>query len=200
MIGYIKGSVAQIKDDRMIVEVGGIGYELYASTTVLSSAKIGEQLKLYTSLSIKDDSLTLYGFISEDEKQLFLKLTAVSGIGPKSAIALLSNLSVQGIISAVILEDVKALSSAPGIGRKTASRIIIDLKDSLKSIEPSEYLQDAAPVTNSSSQSAKSEAVSALIALGYSRAEALQAVNSVPSDGMDTEALLKQALKKLFTL
>ena len=202
MIGYIKGTVAELSADRLILENGGIGYEILVPASVLDAGiRQGQELKVYTYLHVREDALQLFGFQSRDELQTYRLLLGVSGIGPKAAIGILSAMSVDTLRFAVLSDDAAAIAKAPGIGKKTAQKLILELKDKFSLEEAFEKKlaanqQDAAePV----SEDAASEAVQALVALGYSGTEALQAVRKVEGAAdMDTEAVLKAALKNLF--
>lgn len=202
MIGYIKGTVAELSADRLILENGGIGYEIFVPASVLDAGiRQGQELKVYTYLHVREDALKLFGFQSRDELQTYRLLLGVSGIGPKAAIGILSAMSVDTLRFAVLSDDAAAIAKAPGIGKKTAQKLILELKDKFSLEEAFEKKlaanqQDAAePV----SEDAASEAVQALVALGYSGTEALQAVRKVEGAAdMDTEAVLKAALKNLF--
>ena len=202
MIGYIKGTVAELSADRLILENGGIGYEIFVPASVLDAGiRQVQELKVYTYLHVREDALQLFGFQSRDELQTYRLLLGVSGIGPKAAIGILSAMSVDTLRFAVLSDDAAAIAKAPGIGKKTAQKLILELKDKFSLEEAFEKKlaanqQDAAePV----SEDAASEAVQALVALGYSGTEALQAVRKVEGAAdMDTEAVLKAALKNLF--
>ena len=202
MIGYIKGTIAEITPDRLVLENGGIGYENFVPSSILDSgARQGQELKVYTYLHVREDALQLFGFRSRDELQVYRLLLGISGIGPKAAIGILSAMSVDTLRFAVLSDDAAAIAKAPGIGKKTAQKLILELKDKFSLEEAFEKKlaanqQSAAEQIN---EDAASEAVQALVALGYSGTEALQAVKKVEGAAdMDTEAVLKAALKFLF--
>ena len=202
MIGYIKGTIAEITPDRLVLENGGIGYEIFVPSSILDSgARQGQELKVYTYLHVREDALQLFGFRSRDELQVYRLLLGISGIGPKAAIGILSAMSVDTLRFAVLSDDAAAIAKAPGIGKKTAQKLILELKDKFSLEEAFEKKlaanqQSAAEQIN---EDAASEAVQALVALGYSGTEALQAVKKVEGAAdMDTEAGLKAALKFLF--
>ena len=202
MIGYIKGTIAEITPDRLVLENGGIGYEIFVPSSILDSgARQGQELKVYTHLHVREDALQLFGFRSRDELQVYRLLLGISGIGPKAAIGILSAMSVDTLRFAVLSDDAAAIAKAPGIGKKTAQKLILELKDKFSLEEAFEKKlaanqQSAAEQIN---EDAASEAVQALVALGYSGTEALQAVKKVEGAAdMDTEAVLKAALKFLF--
>lgn len=199
MISYIRGELVALENDKVIVDVGGIGYGIFMSTQTMSLLPpIGNEVKLYTYLNVKEDLMQLFGFLTRDDLQVFKLLIGVSGIGPKGGQSILSVLSPDDLRFAVMANDVKAISSAPGIGKKTAQKLIVELHDKL-SIE--DVLEHAAIGGDKDSGSAQgsgmqSEAVQALVALGYGSTEALKAVKQVEiKEDMVVEDVLKQALK-----
>lgn len=202
MIGYIKGVVEYIQDDRVILENNGIGYQIFTTQMVIQRLTDIKEVKLYTYLHVREDELSLFGFLSKEELDTFQLLLSVNGVGPKAALAVLSVLTVQELTYAVMSGDVKAITKANGVGSKGANRIIMELKDKLK-IE--DVLEEGLRnnVTASQRDGEKSDSISdtvlALVSLGYSETEALRGVNRVVGAAdMDSEALLKQALKNLF--
>lgn len=202
MISYIKGEIIDIQEDLLIIENNNIGYNIKISTQTASSLpSIGEEVKIYTYLHVKEDALQLFGFSTRDDLKIFKLLIGVNGIGPKGALGILSALSADDLRFAVLGDDVKTISKAPGIGNKTAQRLIIELKDKLNLEEAFEQKLENQTVINSAlenGQDAKSEAVQALVALGYSSSEALKAVKQIRIlPDMNAEAVLKEALKKL---
>ena len=196
MIGYIKGIVEEVTSDRLILENGGIGYEIFVPSSVLDSGlREGEELKIYTYLNVREDALQLFGFLTRDDLQVYRLLIGVNGIGPKAAIGVLSAMSADTLRFAVLADE------APGIGKKTAQKLILELKDkfSLEEAFEQKLAATQAKETVQAGEDASSEAVQALVALGYSGTEALQAVKKVAGAAdMDTEAVLKAALKYLF--
>lgn len=201
MISYIKGTLERRAESYIIIETGGIGYQIFVSPATLAKLpQTGEVVKVFTYFSVKEDGISLYGFATMEEQEMFHKLLTVSGVGPKGALGFLSQLTPQEIILAIISEDVKTLSKAPGVGRKTAQRVILELKDKFKTedaLSMGEELQGAAET--SVGGDAKFEAIDAMTALGYSRSEAAKAVNAVAAEGLSTEDILKAALKKMIT-
>ncbi len=200
MISYVKGILTEIIEDIIIVETGGIGIEIHVPLTLLGSLPhIGDELKIYTYFKVAEDSMSLYGFETRRDLDMFRQLIAISGIGPKGALAILSALSPDELRMAVLACDAKSISAAQGIGAKTAQRVILELKDKISAedlLESTGYSN----VANTSSQesTASSEAAEALIALGYSGTQALRAIREVEIDSsMDSEAVLKAALKHL---
>ena len=199
MISYIKGTLERRAESYIIIETGGIGYRIFISPATLAKLpQTGETAKVFTYFSVKEDGVSLYGFASAEEQEMFHKLLTVSGVGPKGALGFLSQLTPQEIILAIISEDVKTLSKAPGVGRKTAQRVILELKDKFKTEEALSMGEEVQGIVETSvGGDAKFEAIDAMTALGYSRSEAAKAVNAVAAEGMSTEDILKAALKKM---
>lgn len=201
MISYIKGELTAIMEDTIVVENNGIGFNIRVPATVISEFSVtGEQVKVYTYLQIREDAHSLYGFLTRDDLEIFKMLINVNGIGPKGALAILSTISPDDLRFAVLSDDVKLISSAPGIGAKTAQKLIIELKDKIKLSDAFEQAlaHQESSIGMSVDFSARNEAVEALVALGYGNAEALRAVKSIENiEEKDTEAILKEALKRL---
>lgn len=202
MISYIKGTIESIGEDEIVLENQGIGYAIRVPLSVIRSVSVSEKpVKIYTYMYVREDALNLYGFLSKDDLSIFKMLITVNGIGPKGAIGILSNLSADDLRFAVLSDDAKAIAKAPGVGIKTAGKVILELKDKMKLEDAFEKklehtLQENGTVQTDESQIA--DAVSALVALGYGATEAMKAVRSVgDSENMDVEQLLKAALKKL---
>ena len=203
MIAFVRGIIEEITEDTVILDTGGIGYNISISgQTAASLPGIGREVKLYTYTCVREDAFLLYGFLRRDELQIFKKLITVNGIGPKGGLAILSVMSADDLRFAIISGDAKAIAKAPGIGAKTAGRVILDLKDKVSMAdtmigkEISEYADNASGMSDNR---AANDAVEALIALGYSPSDALKAVkkSSVPENA-DTETILKLALKNMF--
>ncbi len=196
MISYIKGSLEQCGDGCIIVEANGLGYCVFVSPTTLSHMpQQGTVIKIHTYLHIKEDDMVLYGFLHIEELELFQKLIRVSGIGPKGAMGFLSNLTPQEIVVAILSEDVKTLCKAPGVGKKMAQRVILEIKDKLEKQEIPTI--DGQSMTTIQSD-CKQEAIAALTALGYSRTEAEKAIKQIAdAENMTTEVLLKNALRHM---
>ena len=202
MFSYIRGTLADIDDNVVTVENNGIGYGMSASlNTIRQLPAIGSEVKLNTKLIPKEDSLTLYGFYDKEELKMFELLLCVSGIGPKGALAILGNMTVSDIQFAVAGGDAKAFAAAPGIGKKTAERIIIDLKDKVDIIGAFEAkitsdlsgTKKATPAT-----SVKEEVLEALVALGYSPSNAARALDKMTiTESTTTEQLLSDTLKQM---
>ncbi|MGI6011018.1 MAG: Holliday junction branch migration protein RuvA [Ruminococcus sp.] len=201
MIAYIKGKVAGIGKDYAIVENGGIGYQVYMPVSMLEHLHGGMETKIYTYYHVREDAVQLFGFLAEKDLELFRLLIGVNGIGPKAALGILSALSSEEIQFAVLSEDIKVLAKAPGIGKKTAQKLILELKDKLDLEEVFEQKvsqSSGAEETYGQGGPGVQEAVQALTALGYSNTEALRSVKQVEgAEEMDTEEILKAALKKL---
>ena len=201
MISYIRGKLTAIEEDKVIVDVGGVGYGIFLSHQAMSLLpQTGNEVKLHTYLNVKEDAMQLFGFLTRDDLNVFKLLIGVSGIGPKGGQSILSVLSPDDLRFAVMAGDVKAISSAPGIGKKTAEKLIIELKDKLSIEDALEHaVSDAEPLSGRMQGSEiQSEAVQALTALGYGSTEALRAVKQVEiTETMDVETLLKQALKHM---
>lgn len=201
MIAFVRGTVAQRYENRVILDVNGMGYQIFLSAREAQAMpQTGAQVQLHTYLQVKEDAMQLYGFLSQDDLEVFRLLLGVSGIGPKAALGILSVLTADDLRFAVLSDDVKTIARAPGIGPKTAKKMILDLKDKLsleeafeRKLDHSQESPEAGGVT-----AARAEAVQALTALGYSGSDALRAVKKVPEDGeMDVEEILKAALKQM---
>lgn len=200
MISYIRGEVAAFEEEKVIVDVNGIGYGIYMPAQSMGKLPmVGSEVKLHTYFHVKEDSMQLYGFLSKDELDVFKLVIGVNGIGPKGGLGILSNLTPNDLRFAVMSKDVKAISAAPGIGKKTAEKLILELKDKLKLEDALEHsAEDAVISVSSETQSAQMDAVQALVALGYGNTEALKAVKKVEiEEGTTTEIILKTALKFL---
>ena len=201
MYSYIKGELAEVNTDHIVIDVGGIGYMMYIPAQSLNYLPgIGEMLKVHTYLYMREDAMILYGFLTKDDLEMFKLLITVSGIGPKGGLAVLSTLSSDDLRFAVLSGDSKAISKAPGIGSKTAQRVIIDLKDklSLEDAFEKKLEHENEKINVSSNSQVKNDAVMALNALGYSSTESLKAVSKVEiTDDMDVEDVLKAALKHM---
>lgn len=198
MISYIKGDLTEILEDSIVVEACGIGYNIMVPASLFRELpSVGRMVKIYTHFQVKEDSMSLYGFFSRDDVKIFRMLIGVSGIGPKGALGILSVLTPDDLRFAVLAEDAAAISKAPGIGKKTAQKCIIELKDKLS-------LEEAVQIKMSHNQAAASaggeddprdEALQALVALGYSSSEAMRAIKA--AQGETVEDLIKSALKQM---
>lgn len=200
MYAYIKGKLAYKHNDNIVVEANGVGYKIStALSTIEAIGSEGTDVKVYTHLYVREDVMSLYGFITQEELGMFELLITVSGVGPKAAVSLLSAVSPSKFGLAVITDDSKTLTRAQGIGSKMAQRIILELKDKIKKEQLSaiaETAKEQQPVM-ARGDSKVSEAVSALMVLGYTAVEASRAVSAVYSDDTDLEVIIKGALKNL---
>ncbi|HAX59448.1 MAG: Holliday junction branch migration protein RuvA [Lachnospiraceae bacterium] len=200
MISYIKGELVELTENAIVLDHDGMGFLIMMPASILAKLPaIGSELKVHTYLYVKEDALDLYGFLTKDDLKVFRLLITVSGIGPKGALAILSTMSPDDLRFAVLAGDSKTISKAPGIGSKTAQKLIIELKDKLKIEDVLDGGADGGYEPQSDmGDTAAAEAVMALTALGYSSADATRAVRQVDGGAdMDSEALLKAALKKL---
>jgi len=204
MIAYVKGTLAYTTDATAIVDVGGVGYQVNVSTATLSRLPAkGSVLQLFTYLQTTESGQSLHGFLTQEEVRMFTLLISVSGIGPKVATAVLGTLSPQDIIMAIVAEDAAALSKAPGVGKKVAQRLMLELRDKIKTTSAWEDAGGMAGVAVSGmvgqkgEASAKQDAMDALLALGYGRTEAMQAVLEVAEEDMAADVMIKLTLKKL---
>lgn len=200
MYAYIKGILTDMSEDTVVVEAGGIGYNIHTTGQTFDYLpSVGEEVKLYTYLNVREDAMVLYGFLTKDDLRVFKLLLGVSGIGPKGALAILSVMTTDDLRFAVLGEDAKAIARAPGVGAKTAQRLILELKDKF-SLEDA-FEQKLAHTNETAAEGmkgVKNEAVAALVALGYSSSEALQAIGKVEiTEGADVEDVLKAALKNM---
>ena len=201
MYSYIKGELAEINTDHIVIDVNGIGYMIFIPSQALDYLPaIGEIIKVHTYLYMREDAMILYGFLTKDELEIFILLITVSGIGPKGGLAILSTLSADDLRFAVLSGDSKAIAKAPGVGSKTAQRVIIDLKDklSLEDAFEKKLEHENEKINIASNSQVKNDAVMALNALGYSSSESLKAVSKVEiTEEMDVEDVLKAALKHM---
>ena len=198
MISYVKGILSEKFTDSVVVESGGFGVEIYVPEVLVKSLPaIGESVCIYTFFKVSEDALSLYGFLNRQDLDIFKKLISVSGIGAKTALGIMSVLDSFTLSQAIVSENIKLISKAPGVGTKTAKRMILELKDkiSTQDIIPKEYAAASVELIHTA---AYDEVLSALIALGYKEFDASKAISSVKDyDVMDAESLLKQALKNL---
>ena len=200
MIAYLRGKVLTTTSETAIIDIGGVGYEVYCSSGAFRKMTVGQYVELYTYLQVKEDGMTLFGFESPKEKELFLKLTSVSGVGPKLGIAVLSTLSGDEIARVIATPDVKRLSAVKGLGKKTAEKIILELHGKISAAEimsaSGDPISDGAPVSATKLSAADEEAVSALMGLGFTRTESAQAVKKAREHGAATvEEVIMKALQ-----
>lgn len=199
MYSYIKGTLEETGEDYLVVEAGGVGYKIYtAGQTFDALPARGAGVKVYTYLLVREDAMILYGFLEKDDLAVFQMLLGVSGIGPKGALAILSVMTTDDLRFAVLGDDAKAIAKAPGVGTKTAQRLILELKDKLSLEDAFERKLAKGGAADAPADDAESEAALALTALGYSSSEALRALGGIEgADGMTTEELLRAALRQL---
>lgn len=204
MISYIRGELCDIEEQKAIVDVNGVGYGLYMPQQALSLLPpMGQQVKIHTYLNIREDAMQLFGFLTKEDLNVFRLLIGVNGIGPKAGLNILSCLSPDELRFAVLSGDAKAISATPGIGKKTAEKLILELKDKLNIEDMLEHAahggdsEDLASGTDTASNTMQAEAVQALTALGYGSAESLRAVKKSSPECSSVEDILKEALKFL---
>lgn len=194
MIGlyeYIKGKVVDIREDYVILENGGIGYRIYTSRTSLMDLELDKMATMYTYLSVREEGISLYGFSSEEELSMFCNLILVSKIGPKGALNILSTLTPQQIINAIHNNEVDLLCAAPGIGKKTANRIILELKDRI----PKDLVLERTNVQKEDDH--VQLAIDGVMTLGYTRGEVYSIIKQLDINSMDTEQIIREVLKRL---
>lgn len=200
MYSYIKGTLEETGEDYIVIEAGGIGYQIYTTGQTFQYLPCqGAELKVYTYLHVREDAMILFGFLTKDDLSVFKLLLGVSGIGPKGALAILSVMTTDDLRFAVLGDDAKAIARAPGVGAKTAQRLILELKDKLSLEDAFEQkLAKNEDMVQNKTGGAKNEAVQALVALGYSSSEALKALQGVEiQENTDVEDILKAALKNM---
>lgn len=193
MIGKLTGTILEKNQPELLLEVSGIGYEILCPMSSFYAMDNETNVSLYTHLSVKEDSHTLYGFISKDEKTIFRELIRVNGIGPKVALAILSHLDIASLMRAVANDDDVLLAKTPGIGKKTAQKLIVELKDRLVKLNLINASNQTSVVNSSNPNSAK--ALSALQSLGFKAKEAKKMIAGVADESLTTEALIRQALQ-----
>ncbi len=200
MIGFLKGTLEAVYNERIQIDVNGIGFNVNMPLSQIEGLEgMGSYVKIYTYMAVREDAMQLYGFTTADSLDLFKMLIQVNGIGPKGALALLSSMTTDDLRFAIMSGDSKTISKAPGIGAKTAQRIIIDLKDkvSVRDMLDNYSVNKISTVTDEMN-SAKAEAIEALTALGYSSTDAMKAVRSAGADDdADTETIIKLAFRQL---
>lgn len=203
MIAYITGELITTKQDGIIVEQNGMGYNIMMSLSAIANLpNIGSLVKIYTFLNVREDSLSLYGFLGQDDLEMFKLLITVSGIGPKVALGILSSITADDLRFAVLAEDVKTITIAPGVGTKTAKKLILELKDKFKLEDSFESRlannENGIDSNSDNTMRVRNETIEALSVLGYSRSDAVKAVRSINiEDDMTVEDLIKLSLKQL---
>ena len=197
MIGFVEGIIEYIDVDKIVVNNNGVGYNVFMPASQIDKLNVDETVRVFTYLNVREDAMQLFGFLTRDDLEVFKLLITVNGIGPKGGLAVLSTITTDDLRVAVISEDAKAISKAPGIGAKTAQKVIIELKDKLNLEDVLEPKLDANFQVNDNNS--MSEAVMALVALGYSQADAYRAVKSIDNiEELDVENVIKMALKKIY--
>ena len=196
MYAHIEGIVAEKSAEGIVIDAGGVGYEMLASSATLAACpQAGEKIKVYTYLSVREDAMELFGFSTREEKRMFLRLIGVSGIGPRTAMGILSALSVRDLSIALVTGDAQALARAPGIGKKTAQRLVLELKDK---VSDEELTSSGAPApVRAAGSGADGEAIEALMALGYPASEAAKAVSAVAGQADRADEILRLALRSM---
>ena len=201
MIASLNGILSSKSPEYSILDVNGVGYKVTLSLKSLAKLpSVGSKLSLFIHTTVREDDISLFGFVDEEEKRIFQKLISVNGIGPKLALTILSGIASADLVEALHHEDVARLTSISGIGRKTAERMILDLKDKLKDLFTDERLPQIQKTAASAKNRVFEEAVSALLHLGYNRPTAERTLSKVPiGEGLPVEGLIRQALKILST-
>lgn len=196
MYAFINGIVDEITPEGIVLDAGGVGYYIQCTASVSSSVTLGEKAKIYTYQHVREDAIILFGFASKEERTMFLRLISVSGIGPKSALQVLSAISARDLALILVTGDYAALCKVPGIGKKTAQRLVLELREK---VDNDEFISQSALSTSTAQKSSaySADAIYALTALGYSSAEATKAVDAVAANCSNTEEIIKQVLKNL---
>ncbi|MEE3420597.1 MAG: Holliday junction branch migration protein RuvA [Lachnospiraceae bacterium] len=209
MIAYIKGNVAWVEEGAVVIDHQGMGYRVMAPSTVVEAARPGEEIFLYTYFAVREDAMQLFGFLSREDLQLFELLLGVSGVGPKAALGILSTVGANDLRFAILGDDAALIAKAPGVGKKTAQKVILELKDKLDLMEAFEASANAAEAGaggvsqagagGAENQGEQQDAILALTALGYGRAEAMKAVKAAAQEtpGATSEDLIRAALKHM---
>ncbi|MBQ2953027.1 MAG: Holliday junction branch migration protein RuvA [Clostridia bacterium] len=198
MYAFIEGQVCEKTNNQLVLLAGGVGYLLSCSMATLNAAPVtGETMRCHTWLSVREDAMELFGFATKEEKQLFLMLTGVTGVGPKMALALLSTLSVQDLRLAIIMEDEKTIARAPGVGKKIAQRIALELKDKLGQFSVSSGAAASPVAAVPAAADNFAQAIAGLTALGYTPGEARDALSKVENKSAPVDELLRLALRSM---
>lgn len=201
MIAFVRGTVEDLDESSVVLQAGGIGYEIFMPGRSMDRLQMGEEIKIHTYFHVREDAMLLFGFLSKDDLQMFRLLLNVNGIGPKAALGVLSGMQTDDLRFAILSEDIRTLSKLPGIGKKTAQKLILELKDKISvqdAFEKKYAGQEELAVEHSELRDGRQEAVEALVALGYSSTDAMRAVRKTADlDSADVEEILKAALKNL---
>lgn len=191
MIRHLRGTVQEIAPEHVVIDVGGIGYRVFLPVSMRERLRVGSEAMVHTHLHVREDEMTLYGFLGMEGLRLFESLLGVSGVGPRVALGVVSAVSPADFYKAVFFEDVRSLTRIPGIGRKTAHRILLEMRDRLGAELPGDGVVSGVP------DEPEQEAIEALVNLGYDRAQASRSVKGVCEEGLSAEGLLKAALKAI---
>lgn len=197
MIGYIRGTFSQLVDGGIIVESSsGVGFLIsIPMNSPLYKYSEGDEVKVFTHMVVKEDDISLFGFHNRETLDMFKLLTTVNGIGPKGAMSIIGSMGLEELIRAIAFEDVKAVSNANGVGKKTAERLVLELKDKVGNLG---VISEVNPYVETIANDSRTEAINALVALGYTKQEAFGAVGKVSEEDLSSEEYIKKALKSLF--
>ncbi|WP_438865059.1 Holliday junction branch migration protein RuvA [Neptunicella sp.] len=205
MIGRIRGTLIEKQAPDVLIEAGGVGYDIQIPmTSFYQLPEVGQEAIVYTHFVVREDAQLLFGFVNQSERSLFRELIKANGVGPKMALTIMSGMSVEQFIQCVNFDDVSSLVKLPGVGKKTAERLVVEMRDRLKNIALTASENVALPAGQSNTEStfvqlndSKQEALSALLALGYKNAQAMQVIKAVYQDDMSSEQLIREALRAM---
>ena len=201
MIGFVNGEIEEMYDDRVLIDCGFMGYNIFVCGNVIESCSVGEEIKLYTYLNVREDAMHLFGFLTKDELKVFKLLITVNGIGPKGALAILTIMTPNDLRYAVMTEDSKLISKAPGVGAKTAQKVILELKDKLdieQYMTSPDEKYEIKPTNSFDKAEIVEEATEALVALGYTQREIVKVIKTCNiSECKTTEDIIKVVLKNI---
>ena len=197
MISFLKGQVDTILGVSLIIDVAGVGYQVLTTDAVLTRYRVSKDIKLYTYMSVSENKIALYGFEKYQDVSFFELLTSVSGIGPKAGLALLNTASASDLAIAIVTEDIDLIKKAPGVGAKTASRLVLELKDKLKKITADIPVSKSSSVAKNTDSIQVSDAIDALLALGYNPKDVYNIVSQISQTITTTEEIIKKALPEL---
>lgn len=197
MFHYIEGLVAEISPPLVVLDCGGIGFAMNATANTIANIRMGDKARLYAAEAIGENNFDLYGFYTKSEKRCFDMLVSVSGIGPKAAMSILSYSTPETLALAIMNDDIKALTVAPGIGKKIAQRVVLELKDKMSKENPVQDMGFTPVITASAENSSAGDAIAALSVLGYSSAEISPVLKKIDTTGMNAEEIIKAVLKHM---
>ena len=197
MIGYLRGTVDQLLPEICYIDVQGVGYRVFIPASTRDKLACGVDTKLYTFLSVREDALLLFGFFTQEEHEMFLLLLTVTGVGPKMALAILSGIKPEGIRSAIGRKDLATLTRVSGVGKKTAERIVLELRDKIGQIGPDAACEPESGLTAAVDGKAFDEALAALLSLGYQLAEVMPHLKKLTGDGKTAEMLIRSVLREM---